>query len=144
MFSRRDFGQSAVIGVATWAASGAGALAAMAPATANAAPAQAAAAPTVSLNILYPSHAGAKFDLAYYRATHIPLAMKGMKATSVKLIEGVATPDGPAPFVMIAYFEFPSLEALQAAAASPGMAEVRADLANFTDIKPTIMIGRTV
>jgi uncharacterized protein (TIGR02118 family) len=106
--------------------------------------AQSAPAPTVSLNVLYPHHAGARFDHAYYRATHIPLAMKVMKAASVKLIEGVATPAGPAPFAMIAHFEFPSLAALQAATASPAMAEVRADIAKFTDIKPVILIGKTV
>ena len=131
MFSRRDFGLGAV--------TGAGALAAL-----GSAPAQAQTAANVSINVLYPNHAGAKFDLAYYRATHIPLAMKVMGASRVVLVEGVATPAGPAPFVMIAHFMFPSMEALQAAHANPAMAEVRADIAKFTDIKPTVMVGRTV
>jgi uncharacterized protein (TIGR02118 family) len=50
----------------------------------------------------------------------------------------------PAPYVMIAHIQFPSSEALQAAMANPGMAEVRADVAKFTDIAPTIMLGKTV
>lgn len=99
--------------------------------------------PTMSLNVLYPSQAGARFDVAYYRATHIPLAMKVMKATSVMLIEGVPMGDSAAPYVMIAHFEFASPEAMKAALDDPGMADVRADVARFTDIKPTVMLGKS-
>jgi uncharacterized protein (TIGR02118 family) len=103
-----------------------------------------AQAPMMSLNVIYPNKEGAKFDAAYYRATHIPLAMKVMKAEKVILIEGVARGSTPAPYVMIAHFQFASLEALQASTADPGMTDVRADIAKFTDITPTIMIGKTV
>jgi len=103
-----------------------------------------AAEPTMSLNVIYPNQEGARFDTAYYRSTHIPLAMKVMKAASVILIEGVPSATAAAPYVMIAHFQFPSLEALQAATASPGMAEVRADVARFTDIKPTVMVGKSL
>ena len=44
---------------------------------------------------------------------------------------------------MIAHFEFASPEALKAAVADPAMAEVRADVAKFTDIKPTVMFGKS-
>ena len=130
MLSRRDFGLGAV--------TGAGALAAMASGTA-----QAAGAAVYSMNVLYPHHAGAKFDHAYYRATHIPMVREIMKPLDVVLVEGVATPAGPAPFVMIAHIQFASLEALQGAQAQPRSPELRADLAKFTDIKPMIMIGKT-
>jgi len=104
----------------------------------------AAAEPTMSLNVLYPNRDGARFDAAYYRSTHIPLAMKVMKATSVLLIEGVPMGSAPAPFAMIAHFQFASPEAIQAALADPAMAELRADVAHFTDIKPTVMLGKSV
>lgn len=142
MLSRRDFGKSAVTGAATGAAAlavgGAGALAMMGSGTAHAQSGQ-----VISMNVLYPHHAGAKFDLAYYRATHIPLVREIMKPLNVVLVEGVATPAGPAPFVMIAHIQFASLDALQAVQANPRMPELRADLAKFTDIKPVIMIGKT-
>ena len=131
MLSRRDFGLGAVVGFGAVAG-------------ASAAAAQTATGPSVSLNVLYPAHAGSKFNLDYYRATHIPLAMKVMKADSVKLIEGVTTPAGPPPFAMIAHFTFSSLAKLQTAAGDPAMADVRADIAKFTDIKPVIMIGHTI
>lgn len=128
MLNRRDFIQGAATGV--------GAMAVMSSGTVE------AAADTVSLNVIYPNQAGAKFDAAYYRSSHIPLAMKVMKATSVLLIEGVPMGTTPAPYVMIAHFEFPSFDAVNAAVADPAMAEVRADVARFTDIKPTLMLGK--
>jgi uncharacterized protein (TIGR02118 family) len=102
-----------------------------------------AAAETVSLNVIYPNREGARFDVNYYRATHIPLATKVMKATTVILIEGVPMGTTAPPYAMIAHFQFTSAEALQAALANPGMAEVRADVAKFTDITPTIMLGKS-
>ena len=131
MLKRRDF-----IG---GAATGLGATTVLASMTA-----QAAAEPTMSLNVLYPNSDGARFDTSYYRSTHIPLAMKVMKAKSVLLIEGVPTPGAAAAFAMIAHFEFASSEAMTAALADPGMTEVRADVAKFTDIKPTVMLGKSV
>jgi uncharacterized protein (TIGR02118 family) len=99
----------------------------------------------VSLNVIYPNHDGAKFDTAYYRSTHIPLAMKVMKADSVMLIEGMPMGSAAAaPYAMIAHFKFASAEAIQTALANPGMAEVRADIAKFTDIKPTVMMGKSL
>jgi uncharacterized protein (TIGR02118 family) len=103
-----------------------------------------AAEPTMSLNVIYPNHDGARFDTTYYRSTHIPLATKVMKATSVILIEGVPNGSAAAPYAMIAHFQFASPEALKAALANPAMAEVRADVAKFTDIKPTVMLGKSL
>jgi uncharacterized protein (TIGR02118 family) len=101
------------------------------------------AAEVVSMNVVYPNHPGARFDIQYYRNTHIPLVMKVMQADRVMLIEGVAMGDAAPPFAMIAHFQFSSTEALQAALARPGMAEVRADVARFTDIRPAIMFGKS-
>jgi uncharacterized protein (TIGR02118 family) len=105
---------------------------------------KAAAEPTMSLNVIYPNHDGARFDASYYRSTHIPLAMKVMKAARVILIEGVPMGSAAAPYAMIAHFQFASSEALKVGLADPGMAEVRADVAKFTDIKPTVMMGKSL
>jgi uncharacterized protein (TIGR02118 family) len=105
---------------------------------------RAATQPMMSLNVVYPNHEGARFDVDYYRTSHIPLAMKVMKAAKVVLIEGVPSGDKAPPIAMICHFQFSSAEALAAASADPGMAEVRADVAKFTDIKPMVMVGRTV
>lgn len=131
MLNRRDF-----IG---GAAAGVGAMTALSSETAKA-----AAEATMSLNVIYPNQDGARFDAGYYRSTHIPLAMKVMKARSVLLIEGVPMAGAAAPYAMIAHFQFASADAVQSALADPAMAEVRADVAKFTDIKPTVMLGKSV
>ena len=130
MLNRRDL----ILGVAT----SVGAMTVISSETAKAAP-----EPTMSLNVIYPNHDGARFDTSYYRSTHIPLAMKVMKADSVILIEGLPMGGSAAPYAMIAHFQFASSEAITAALANPGMAEVRADVARFTDIKPTVMLGKS-
>jgi uncharacterized protein (TIGR02118 family) len=131
MLKRREF----ISGAATTV----GAMAVVSSDTVEAAPEAA-----MSLNVIYPSQEGARFDTGYYRSTHIPLAMKVMNAASVLLIEGVPMGTAAAPYVMIAHFKFASAEAVQAALANPAMAEVRADVAKFTDIKPTVMLGKSL
>jgi uncharacterized protein (TIGR02118 family) len=131
MLTRRDF---------MWgAATSVGAMTVISSAMANAAP-----EPTMSLNVIYPNHDGARFDTSYYRTIHVPLAMKVMKAASVILIEGVPMGSAASPYAMIAHFQFASSEAVTAALADPAMAEVRADVAKYTDIKPTVMLGRSL
>lgn len=130
MVNRRDF----MWGTAT----GVGAMAVMSSETVT------AQAPTMSFNVIYPNHDGARFDANYYRSIHIPLVMKVMKATSVTLIEGVPMGGSPPAFAMIAHFQFASSEAVTSALADPGMAELRADVARFTDIKPTVMLGKSL
>jgi uncharacterized protein (TIGR02118 family) len=131
MLNRRDL----IVGAAT----SVGAMVVVSSETVKAAP-----GPTMSLNVIYPNHDGAKFDTSYYRSTHIPLAMRVMKAASVLLIEGLPMSGSAAPYAMIAHFQFASSEAITAALADPAMAEVRADVAKFTDIKPTVMLGKSL
>ena len=124
----------------TWgAATGVGAMTVMASEMVKA-----AEAPTMSFNVIYPNHDGARFDTNYYRSSHIPLVMKVMNAAGVVLIEGVPMGGSDAPYAMIAHFTFASSEAVTAALANPAMAEVRADVAKFTDIKPTVMLGKSL
>lgn len=130
MVSRREFNLGAV--------TGAGAAALL-----SSEAAQAVSQPVTSLLVLYPNHEGARFDFDYYRNTHIPLAMKVMKADKVTLTEGLPGKDAPPPFVMICHFQFASPEALATANAKPEMADVRADVAKVTDIKPIVMVGKT-
>ena len=62
MLNRRDF---------MWgAATSVGAITVLSPESV-----QAAQEPTMSLNVIYPNQEGARFDTAYSRSTHIPLAM---------------------------------------------------------------------
>jgi uncharacterized protein (TIGR02118 family) len=125
-------------GFISGAATSVGAMTLASCATTNAA----APEPMASLNVLYPNREGARFDTAYYRSTHIPLVMRVMNPVGIVLIEGVPMGGAPTPYVMIAHIQFASSEALDAALANPAMAELRDDLPNFSDIRPTIMRGR--
>ena len=99
----------------------------------------------VVVSVLYPATAGAKFDAAYYDATHIPLVKAAFTATGlrdVKVFHGLsAAGGGPAPFVAMAHLFFESAEALGASMGGPRGGEIRADVANFTTIEPVIQIS---
>ena len=100
------------------------------------------------LSVLYPTSKTKTFDHAYYDETHIPLVKDAFAATGllgVLVLKGVSSADGgPAPFVAMAHMSFENAEALQAAFASPRAAEVMADIAKFTKIKPVIQISTRV
>ena len=101
----------------------------------------------VVFSVLYPATAGAKFDEAYYHATHIPLVKDafGDALTDVQVLKGVSAADGgPAPFILIVNLTFASPEAAAAAMGGPRSGEVMADVANFTDITPVIQVGAPV
>ncbi len=99
----------------------------------------------VIFSVLYPATPGARFDQAYYEATHIPLAKDAFTATGLKDVQvfyGVSAPDGgPAPFVAMAHLTFESPEALAASLGGPRGAEVMADVANFSDIEPLAQVS---
>lgn len=95
------------------------------------------------VSVIYPKHDGARFDAGYYRSTHTPLAMEILGPDKATLVEGVPMPGAPAaPYALIAHFHFASPDAMQAALGNPRMAELQADVANFTDIQPVLMLGK--
>ena len=96
------------------------------------------------VSVLYPNHDGAKFDASYYKAKHAELAKEIWQPERVELIEGPAPGGGAAPFALIAHFHFASPESMGQAMANPRIGELQADVPNFTDITPTIMVGRAL
>lgn len=90
---------------------------------------------------------GARFDHSYYTSTHLPL-VGGIMGAAVKKIEVVkvaSTGDGSAPPYQVmfsAYFDSPA--ALQTARQHPRMPEVLADVKNFYDGMPELLIGEIV
>jgi uncharacterized protein (TIGR02118 family) len=85
----------------------------------------------------------AAFD-AYYRSTHIPLAKKipGLRAYDISR-GPVATPAGPSDFHLVATLTFDSMDALQAALASPEGQATAGDLANFADGGVELLVFET-
>jgi len=96
----------------------------------------------VTLQVLYPVGDDTTFDHAYYATTHMDLVDQHMGAhiASVQASKGLAGgPDVPAPFHAIATIIFSDQEAMDAAMQVAG--PVMADIANFTNIQPQILIG---
>ena len=99
----------------------------------------------VSLQVLYPVTGGDKFDYGYYAGTHMKLVNEHMGAhiQSTVVTKGLAGgPDTPAPYYAVATILFADQEAMQAAMGAAG--PVMADLPNFTNVQPQILIGEVI
>lgn len=99
----------------------------------------------IVVSVLYPSSDGAKFDQAYYDATHIPLVKDAFGSTGLKdvlVFKGLPGGDGaPPPYVAMAHLVFEDIGGLQASMGGPRAAEVMADVAKFTNISPISQIS---
>ena len=100
----------------------------------------------MTLHVVYPATEGTKFDYDYYSGTHLPMVREHMGATidSTLVAKGLAggAPDQPAPYHAIATLVFADQAAMDAAMAHAG--PVVADIPNFTDTQPVMMVGSTL
>ena len=99
----------------------------------------------VSLQVIYPATEGTKFDFDYYLGTHMDLVQThmGPHIASTVVTKGLAGgPDTPPPFHAVATIVFADREAMNAAMRGSGA--LMADIPNFTDTKPQVLIGEVV
>ncbi|QDG78462.1 EthD family reductase [Labrenzia sp. PHM005] len=99
----------------------------------------------VSLQVLYPVGPETRFDYDYYAKTHMALVAEhmGPHAVSVQAVKGLAGgPDTPPEFYAVATMIFENQEKLQAASAAAG--PVTADIPNYTNTKPQLLIGEVI
>ena len=100
----------------------------------------------ITLTVCYKS--GLRFDADYYLDKHMSLTSEkleshGLKRTEVRKILG--TPMGtPAPYQIITTLYFGDAAALEGAFTSAEGQAVVADIANFYDGMPDLMIGEVV
>lgn len=101
----------------------------------------------IKVNVMYPYAEGARFDHIYYRDRHMPM----MKArlgdacayyTVEKGLTGGAPGASPAYVAMCAFF-CDSIEGYRAAVEQHS-AEIRGDIANYTDIAPVIQVSEVI
>lgn len=99
----------------------------------------------IVFSVFYPATAGARFDAAYYNASHIPLVEQAFQSTGlagVQVLHGLSAGDGgPAPYVAMAHLSFENTDALQASLTGPRAAEVFGDIAKFTTIQPVTQVS---
>ena len=100
---------------------------------------------SASLQVIYPISTDTHFDYDYYVATHLPLVDQhmGPHIDQSLVTKGLAGgPDTPPGFYAVASFTFANMDALNAAMAAAG--PVLADLPNFTNAKPQMLIGEAI
>jgi uncharacterized protein (TIGR02118 family) len=101
----------------------------------------------IKVTVMYPYREGARFDHAYYRDRHMPMvkARLGSACAYYTVEKGLAggAPGTPPAFVAMCAFYCDSMEAYEAALRDH-RAEVRADLANYTDIAPVMQFSEVI
>jgi uncharacterized protein (TIGR02118 family) len=93
----------------------------------------------IRVSVTYPSGEGSTFDHDYYASTHVPMAVAAWSPVSTEIDKGV---NGPA--VAAVHFVFDSLADFQAAMGSPKTADIMADVANYTNISPSMQVSEIV
>ena len=93
----------------------------------------------IRLSVLYPASEGATFDHDYYRDHHVPLAVRAWSPLTVEIDKSIS-----GPYVAAVHFTFASIDAMTTARSVPESAEVSADVANYTTIKPVAQISEIV
>ncbi len=99
---------------------------------------------SVSLQVLYPIN-DTKFDYDYYLSTHMDIVGEhmGQHIERTLVTRGTAGgPDTPPAYHAIATIVFADQDAMDAALAVSG--PVMADIPNFTDAQPQILVGDVV
>ncbi|KAK4547007.1 hypothetical protein LTR36_001227 [Oleoguttula mirabilis] len=91
-----------------------------------------------TVTVLYPK--GAKFDMDYYMAKHMPLVQE--KWTQYGLTSWKVVNFGPeAEYCVQATLEFASMDDFKKAGASSEAGEVMGDVKNFCDKDPLLVAG---
>jgi uncharacterized protein (TIGR02118 family) len=99
-----------------------------------------------SVVVLYPNQPSSRFDLDYYVTSHLPLVRKLLGPMGMRSLTYTAIPspdaEAPSKYRLIAELRFDDAAATQRALLAHG-AQTQADISNFTDVAPVILIGDT-
>lgn len=98
-----------------------------------------------TISIVFPSSDSASFNYEYAEKVHLPLVLDRWGQSGLEkaeLFRGLANVDGSAPpFLAIGLLRFSSLSHLQTAMAGEHAAEIAADIAKFTNVKPLLQVN---
>jgi uncharacterized protein (TIGR02118 family) len=96
------------------------------------------------VSVMYPNEEGSKFNIDYYRTTHMELVKKHLKPFGLiktdvdKGISGGG--DKPAPYICIGNLYFDSQDGYERGIAEAGPI-LRGDIPNFTNVTPIRQIS---
>lgn len=98
----------------------------------------------IKFSVLYPAGESTRFNMDYYRDTHMPMARQklGAACKGMAIEQGLAggAPGAPPAYVAMGHFYFNSVDEFQAAMA-PHEAELMGDIPNYTNVQPIIQIS---
>jgi len=99
----------------------------------------------VKIVVIYPVPTDVEAFEKAYRDEHVPMAVEKLQGKSKFVATKVlGSPQGPAPYHRVAEVYFPSMEALQACAASPGGQETIAHAASIsTGGAPVVLVAES-
>ena len=101
----------------------------------------------IKVSVMYPNTPGARFDHDYYRDKHMPLVKRllGDNCKYYTIDKGLAggEPGAPPTYVGMCHLFCDSVDAFQAGF-GPNVGEIMADIQNYTDISPVLMISEVV
>jgi uncharacterized protein (TIGR02118 family) len=101
----------------------------------------------IKVSVMYANTPGARFDHEYYRDKHMPLLKKRMGDACLyySVDKGLAggAPGQPATYIGMCHIFCESAASFQAAF-GPHAKEIMADIANYTDLAPTLQISEVV
>jgi uncharacterized protein (TIGR02118 family) len=97
----------------------------------------------IKVSVLYPNSAGARFDMAYYTSSHMPMVQKKVPTCKgIAAEKGVAgaTPGAPPTYIAIGHLLFDSVAAFQSGF-GPHAEEILSDIPNYTNTQPVIQVS---
>jgi len=99
----------------------------------------------MSVLVVYAGAPGARFDLDYYTSRHLPLVRRllapvGMRSLTYVNDSAAGAAGAPPLFRLVAELRFDDMDATNRALGAHGP-ETQADIPNFTDVTPIILIG---
>jgi uncharacterized protein (TIGR02118 family) len=101
----------------------------------------------IKVSVLYPNGEGRTFDHDYYRDRHLPMLadLVGDALKGYHIDRGVSGggPDVPPPFLAACHLLFETVEAYDARF-GPHAREIMADIPNYTNTRPTLLISEIV
>jgi len=102
----------------------------------------------IKMSVYYPADGGSKFDHDYYRTRHMPLIQQrlGDACLRYEIDKGLAGRElGSGPeFVAACHIYSPADLGTFLEALGPHSPEIRADVANYTDIAPIVQFSEIV
>ena|SRR4028118_1345041 len=98
----------------------------------------------IKVTFLYPNNEGSKFNLDYYCNTHVPLVKQRLEPAlkNISIDYGLSSvmPGSKPPFHAIGHLLFDSIESFYGAI-MPHIAELKGDVANYSDVEAIIQIS---